>query len=182
MDRYLIRGFVDGLLSTLGIVIGASAVIGAGEVNGSSIIIAAGLGGGVANGLSNVLGAFMGEKAALYERYQKVEKAMLKEGAIKDSKVDEKLQDRILTSGAADGLATMLGALIPIVPFFLASFPAITPIKSLYIAVGVSIALFFSLGAYIGRISKENMVFSGLKMAAFGGATALVVTVIRIFI
>ncbi|MBS3802436.1 MAG: hypothetical protein KGY65_06770, partial [Candidatus Thermoplasmatota archaeon] len=65
--RYLIRGFIDGVLSSLGVVIGASTAIGAtvGSNNAtaaSAIIIAAGIGGGVANGLSNILGASVGEK------------------------------------------------------------------------------------------------------------------------
>ncbi len=181
MDRYLIRGFIDGLLSTLGIVIGASTAIGAGGgVEASHIIIAAGLGGGIANGLSNVLGAFMGEKAALYERYEKVEKAMLKDDALKGTKVDEKLQDKVLTSGVADGLATLGGAILPILPFFLITLPAFTTIEGLYTSIGLSLVLFFVLGTYIGKISKENIVLSGLKMVAFGGITALIVTLVRI--
>ncbi len=181
MDRYLIRGFIDGLLSTLGIVIGAStAMRTGGGVEASHIIIAAGLGGGVANSLSNILGAFMGEKAALYERYQEMEKAMLKDDALKGTKVDEKLQGKVLTSGAADGLATLGGAILPIVPFFLITLPGFTTLKGLYTSIGLSLALFFVLGTYIGKISSENMVLSGLKMVAFGGATALVVTLIRL--
>lgn len=180
MDRYLIRGFIDGLLSTLGIVIGAStAISNGGSVEASHIIIAAGLGGGIANGFSNILGAFMGEKTALYERYREVEKAMLKDDALKGTKVDEKLQDKVLTSGVADGVATIIGSVLPIIPFFLIPLTAFTALKSLYISIGLSLGVFFILGAYIGKISKENMVLSGLKMVAFGGVTAIIVTIIR---
>ena len=56
--RYIIRGLIDGSLSTFGVVIGASG----GDV---SIIIAAGIGGGVANGISNILGALTAERAIL---------------------------------------------------------------------------------------------------------------------
>lgn len=180
MDRYLIRGFVDGLLSTLGIVIGASAAIGAGEVEASHIIIAAGIGGGVANSLSNVLGAVMGEKAAIYERFKEVEKAMLKDEALRGTKVDEKIQDKIVSSGVADGFATLGGAIVPILPFLLIPIFVFSVLMALYVSIAISLASFFILGIYVGKISKENVVLSGLKMAAFGGVTAIIATLIRI--
>lgn len=178
MDRYLIRGFIDGLLSTLGIVIGASTAIGGGG-KASHVIIAAGVGGGVANGLSNVLGAIMGEKAATYERVEKMEKAMLKDEALQDTKVDERMQDKIMTSGIVDGVATLGGAMVPVLPFiFILALP-LSSLTALYISIGISLALFFALGVYIGNISKENVIISGLKMVAFGGVTAIIATLIR---
>ena len=71
MERQLVRGFIDGSLSTLGVVIGASGA----EI---SIIIAAGIGGGVANGLSNVFGAFTAERIEEEMQIVKIERAMLK--------------------------------------------------------------------------------------------------------
>jgi len=182
MDRYLIRGFIDGLLSTLGIVIGASTVIGSGQMEASHIIISAGLGGGVANGLSNVLGAFMGEKAALSERYEKVDKAMLKDGAMKGTEVDKKFRDKVISSGIIDGVSTLIGAIIPVIPFIFSIFLGFPPITGLYLSVGISVSIFFVLGAYIGKISKGNIVLSALKMGAFGGATALIVALLRMVI
>lgn len=179
MDRYIIRGFIDGLLSTLGIVIGASTAIGA-SAEAAQIIIAAGIGGGVANGLSNILGAFMGEKVEVGKRMEKVEKAMLEEEALRGTKVDEKFQNEIVSGGVADGLATIGGALIPVLPFlFIAIFAFSTQI-ALYVSIIFSLIVFFILGVYVGRVSKENAIFSGLKMAAFGGITAVVVTLIRL--
>ena len=79
--RYLIRGFIDGVLSSLGVVIGASTAIGAtvGSNNAtaaSAIIIAAGIGGGIANGLSNILGASVGEKLVKEIELGEIEKAI----------------------------------------------------------------------------------------------------------
>lgn len=179
MDRYLIRGFVDGLLSTLGVVIGASTAIGGVEMEASRVIIAAGISGGVANGISNILGAIMGEKAATYKRFKKVEKAMLKEEALRNTKMDERVQDKIRSSGIIDGISTIFGALIPVAPFLLVSVTNLTVELTLYISIITSLVVFFFLGGYIGKISKENVLISGLKMAAFGGATAVIATLIR---
>ncbi len=180
MDRYIIRGFVDGLLSTLGVVIGASTALGTGsELEASRIIIAAGIGGGVANGISNILGAFMGEKVAAHKRFEKIEKAMLKKEALRGTKVDEKTKNRVISSGIADGLATIGGSIIPVLPFILIPVLLFSAFTALYIAISASILIFFVLGIYIGKISKENIILSGAKMAAFGGVTALIAHLIR---
>lgn len=183
MGRYLVRGFIDGLLSTLGIVIGASTAIGAsGAVEASHIIIAAGIGGGVANGLSNILGALMGEKMEVYKRFEEVEAAMLKEEALRGTKVDEEIQEKVVSSGLYDGAATLGGAIIPVAPFFLVPSMAFPEMQALYVSVLVSLVVFFGLGVYIGKISKENIIMSGLKMVAFGAGTAIIAALIRVLI
>jgi VIT1/CCC1 family predicted Fe2+/Mn2+ transporter len=37
----------------------------------------------------------------------------------------------------------------------------------------------FGLGAFLGRISKENVLISGLRMIIVGAATAFIVLVLR---
>ncbi len=176
MDRYFIRGLIDGSLSTLGIVIGASVVIGM-SADASRVIIAAGIGGGVANGLSNILGALTAEKAVTYKELEKLEKAMLKRGALGHTKMFERWRERIVPSGIADGLATIGGSAVPVIPFLV--LPALTALKC---SVAATLLLLFILGMWIGRISKENLVFAGLKMAVLGGATAGICALIKIVI
>lgn len=173
MDRYFVRGLVDGSLSCLGVVIGASAAIGL-AAPAKWIIISAGLGGGIANGLSNILGAYMAEKAVVYKRFEEVEKAMLKSKAVRDSEVGERRIRKIYSSGIMDGLATILGALLPVIPFFI-----IGANLALWASVGLTLGLLFVLGAYVGKISKENLMLSGIKMAAFGAVAAVIAALIK---
>ncbi|KXB06625.1 hypothetical protein AKJ52_01925 [candidate division MSBL1 archaeon SCGC-AAA382C18] len=180
-SRYLVRGFVDGALSTLGVVIGASTAIGT-SADATAIIIAAGIGGGVSNGLSNILGAFMAEKVVAGERLEEMEKAMLKEEALRGTKVDEEFHDKTISGGISDGLATMGGALIPVFPFMLVPIVAISEMSALLSSIIVSLFLFAGLGVYIGRVSKENIYYSILKMTAFAGLTAIIATIIRILL
>lgn len=183
MDRYFIRGFIDGLLSTLGVVIGASTAIGTGsEIEVSRIIIAAGISGGIANGTSNILGAFMGEKVAAHKRFKEIEKAMLKEEALRGTKVDEKAQNKVISSGILDGLATIGGAIIPVFPFILVAALILSSMTALTVSIGLSLVVFFVLGVYIGKISKENIIFSGLKLVAFGAATAVIAHLIKVLL
>ncbi|MBS3815653.1 MAG: TIGR00267 family protein [Hadesarchaea archaeon] len=172
MDRYFIRGLVDGSLSSLGVVIGASTAIG--SIEAKWIIIAAGLGGGIANGFSNVLGAFMAEKAVIYKRFEEIEKAMMKSEALRESEIGNRKKKKIYSSGIIDGLATIIGALLPVIPFFL-----ITASLALWISVGLTLGLLFSLGIIVGRISKENIILSGIKMATFGAVAAIIAALIK---
>lgn len=109
--RYIIRGIIDGSLSSLGVVIGASG----GDI---SIIIAAGVGGGVANGMSNILGALTAERAILEGERASQEKVLLQnEGSLKKSSFYQMAIDKTAVSGMQDGLATALGSIIPVMPF-----------------------------------------------------------------
>lgn len=183
--RYLLRGFIDGVLSSLGVVIGASTAIGStigsnSTTTATAIIIAAGIGGGVANGLSNILGASVGEKLVKEIELGEIEKAMCKKGGeLHGTVVDEKLNEKLWSSAIYDGLATFVGSIIPVLPFILGSFASITDMISLYISIVLSLCVFFILGIYIGKIAREQVIISGLKLAAFGVITVLITTLIR---
>ena len=179
--RYLIRGFVDGVLSTLGVVIGASTVIGA-SAEAGQVIIAAGVGGGMANGLSNILGAFMAEKVMVGERLKEMEKAMLKEEALRGTKLDEKFSTRTVSGSVSDGLATIAGSLIPVFPFVLIPLLMVSEMTALLGSVVVSLVLFGFLGGYVGKVTKENIILSALKMMSFAAITAVIATLIRTII
>ncbi|ADC69737.1 protein of unknown function DUF125 transmembrane [Methanocaldococcus sp. FS406-22] len=154
--RYIVRGLIDGSLSALGVVIGASGSADA------SVIIAAGLGGGIANGLSNILGAFTAEKASLErERIQKEKSLLKKNGYLKKSIIYKKAIRETMICGLIDGISTTIGSALPVVPFFLFDIKT-----ALYVAIGITIAILFILGVFIGKISKENVVISGIKMVA----------------
>jgi len=182
--RYLIRGFIDGVLASLGVVIGASTAIGATNTTAAtSIIIAAGIGGGVANGLSNILGASVGEKLVKEIELGEIEKAMLKKGGdLHGTVIDEQLNQTLLSSALYDGFATFIGSIIPVLPFIFGSFLLIADIISLYSSIVISLALFFVLGIYIGKIARERMILSGLKLVTFGIITVIITTMIRNFI
>lgn len=174
MARYLIRGLIDGSLSTLGIVIGASIAIGL-SPEAARIIVAAGIGGGIANGLSNIIGAFAAEKTVAHKELERVERAMLKRGAIKNSELHRETEKKILSSSVIDGLATIGGSVIPVLPFFI--LPALLALEW---SIAVTLAFFFALGIYIGRVSRENLALSGFKMVLFAGATAGIAALIKI--
>lgn len=161
--RYVIRGLIDGSLSSLGVIIGASG----GEV---SIIIAAGIGGGVANGISNILGALTAERAILESIRASQEKVLLrKEGSLKSSTMYREALNKTTVSGIWDGLSTIFGSIIPITPFLF-----LPKDLAIYSAIIITMAILFILGIFIGKMSRENILISGIKMALIGLIVALI--------
>jgi len=161
--RYIIRGVIDGSLSSLGVIIGASG-------GDPSLIITAGVGGGVANGISNILGALTAERAIVENVRMSQERALLKEeGYLKSSLAYREALNRTTISGIWDGLSTILGSIIPITPFFF--FPKEVAIT---LAVLITTLILFVLGVFIGKISRENILLSGFKMAVAGLLVAII--------
>ena len=61
-----------------------------------------------------------------------------------------------------DGISSFFAALLVLVPFFMhAMFPNIQMVY--YIALGASLVTLFGLGLFLGNISKENLILSGIK-------------------
>jgi len=68
---------------------------------------------------------------------------------------------------AVDGLSPFLAALLVLIPFFLASLaPTIDYVY--YASLGMSLVVLFGLGLYLGRISRRNLILSGVKTAIAG--------------
>ena len=162
--RYIVRGLIDGSLSTLGVVLGAA-------ISGDPlIVVSAGLGGGIANGLSNILGALSAERAGVMIKLKKSEDHMVGHNVnLKETEIYKKERKIVMRSGLYDGISTTMGAILPVAPFYLFDFTS-----AIYASVILTLALLFIIGIYIGKLSRENLVFAGAKMAAFGLATAAV--------
>ena len=169
MMSSLIRGFIDGSLSTLGIVIGASSA-------SSVVIIAAALGGTLANGFSNLLSAFSAEGAEQYRELRRVEQAMVSKD-MKGSELDRQVSKKTITIGAVDGLATIMGGGIPILPYLF-----LPTSEAMLVAIGMVVAVTFAIGVYLGKLSKRNVILSALKMALFCVVVAAAVYLLELLI
>ncbi len=172
MRRYIFRGLIDGSLSTLGVIIGAqNASVG--------IIIAAGIGGGIANGLSNVLGAFTAEKSEAEKKLAEIRKAMVVYPQLKKTELYREMVKSTIFSGIADGLSTIVGSVIPVLPFIASLLFGLNKKTALLISFAMTTALLFAIGGILGRPSKREVLLSGVKMALAGIGTALICTLIE---
>lgn len=158
--RYFVMNAFDGVLTMLGLVVGAH-VAGA---RGPQVAGAA-LGTLVAMAVSGFSGAFLTEgaerKAALHE----LEAAMLRD-------LDQTVQGRAartsaLATALVNGASPALGGAAVYVPFALAP-----PSAGALAATGTALAILLGLGFYLARIAEEVPWKYGAKMVGVGLATA----------
>lgn len=165
MERQFVRGFIDGALSVLGVVIGASA-------GNLDVIISAGIGGGVANGISNIFGAFTAERVEEEKEFRKIERSMLVE--LRDTELYREVRRRVMVRGLVDGISTIFGSVVPVFPFILAYFLGMSIHTALILSVSLTAISLGLIGLYYGRVSRENLVVSCMKMVLMGLFTALI--------
>lgn len=160
-----IRGMMDGTLSTLGVVIGAQGA-------SPEIIIAAGISGGIANSFSNIFAAFTAYETELMVELNDIKDAMLRRD-LEDTEIYDEGKQEVHKQSLTDGIATIFGALVPVLPYFF-----FRPDLSIYIAVTLTAFLGLIVGVVMGKLSRRSMIKSGLKMAV----SAIVVGIISAFV
>jgi predicted membrane protein (TIGR00267 family) len=160
--RYVILGSIDGLLAVLGIVMSLSAAQAP-----RPLVLAAGLGGAVALCLPNGLGSYLAESAVEYGRLAHLEDAMLTK--LEDTEKETVVMRNILYDSLTHGGFSLLGGLVPLLPFLGLSFGSPT-----WEAAGVSVIYLVVLGAFSGKVSRKSMIAAAVKMVAMGLLIAVV--------
>jgi predicted membrane protein (TIGR00267 family) len=156
----------------LGIVIGSWVV---GNAN-PRIIVTAGFGACLAMGMSGIFGAYMAEKAERKRNLKELEDSMLTD--LSDTLHGDASNFVSVYAGVIDGLSPMLTAVISLVPFVLTLAGALVIWDAYIISFALTLATLFSLGLYLGRIAKENVLLYGMQMVAAGLITAAIVVLL----
>ena len=164
--RYIILGSVDGLLATLGIIIGVSI----GNVK-NSIVVGAALGGAIALAMTSSLGAYLAESAVEYGKLTATEKSLLRK--LENTYVESLTRRKIMRDSAAHGVSSFIGSLVPISPYLLSTG---SPIMSIVLSL-IALAL---LGFYSGFISKRSYIVSIIKMVGLGMIVVIMVNVLKL--
>lgn len=160
--RYFVMNGFDGVMVILGMIIGAYIA----ESFDPFWILSAGLGASLAMGISGFYGAFVAEEAERKIELNKLERSMLK-------KLDGTVlarANKFATFWAAlvNGLSPIVIALIILIPQFLAMLKIINALAAIYSSISISLITLFLLGVYIGKISKRNLLISGVKLLTAG--------------
>jgi predicted membrane protein (TIGR00267 family) len=167
--RYFVIGAFDGSLTILGIVVGAAAS-GAGEAQ-KALVLTASVSAAIALAVSSAVGAFEAERVEKKLDIGTLERAML-------TRLSEEHKGAFrfaaYASALVHGVAPLIAALPPVVPFVLLPFQTAIPA-----AVLVTLAFLFLMGAYLGRIVRERIVYTGLRFIAAGLATAAILWLLR---
>ena len=160
--RYFVIGAFDGALTILGIIVGAAAS-GAGDAE-RGLVLTASVSAAIALAVSSAVGAFEAERVEKKLDIGTLERAML-------TRLSEEHKGAFrfaaYASALVHGLAPLIAALPPVVPFLLLPFQQAIPV-----AVAVTLVFLFAMGAYLGSIVRERLVYTGLRFVAAGLAPA----------
>jgi predicted membrane protein (TIGR00267 family) len=160
--RYFIKNGFDGSMTMLGIIIGSWLV----RVTKPEIIVTAGLGACFAMGVSGLFGAYMTEKAERKRQLKTLENAMLTD--LKDSIINDASDFVSIYAAIVDGASPIVTAVISLVPFIL-TLTGTLAIWNAYIAsIILTLVTLFSLGLYLGKIAKGNVLLYGAQSLAAG--------------
>lgn len=166
LSRYVALGSLDGILTVLSISLTA-AIVGmstGGNVNPWTVGLT-GLSGGIAIALSNGFGSYVGEQAEEGKLIRELEnKMLLDERSLDDTVIHHEAKYRVFMSMLTHGSASFMGSFIPSIPFFIFS--------DIYSALTATLITCFTmmiiLGCYLGKISKESMLKTTLKIVFVG--------------
>lgn len=167
--RYFVIGAFDGALTILGIIVGATAS-GVGESE-KAIILTASISAAIALAVSSAVGAFEAERVEKKLDIRSLERAML-------TRLSEEHKGAFrfaaYTSALVHGVAPLIAALPPVIPFLLLPMN-----EAAIVALIVTLAFLFVMGAYLGALVRERAVYTGLRFIAAGLLTALVLWLFR---
>lgn len=166
--RYFFMNMFDGALTTLGIIIGA-------YFSGAYLktIIGAAFGAGIAMGLSGFSGAYITERAEKLKKLNELKKAMLMD--LNNSIHEKSVELTAFIAAIVDGLSPVLAVTLSITPFLLTLINLISLQEAFYLSIIIIAGLLFAMGAFLGKISKENIILSGVKMMLIGATAAILI-------
>ncbi|MFO7872406.1 MAG: hypothetical protein R6U26_02045 [Candidatus Undinarchaeales archaeon] len=160
--RYIIMNSFDGALTVLGIVIASFF----GGITEPRLVVLPAFGAAVALLISGVWSAYIAEKAEVKKSVKKMEKHLMNN--LDGTKYSERKHKMANIISLINGISPLLVVLTITSPFLVANYNSLPMHQAYLISFGLTAVLVFALGAFAGRIAKENRVIHGFKMLGAG--------------
>lgn len=157
---FAINGF-DGVITSIGVLVG-NYIIGVTEykhviIAGSAICISL--------GVSGVWSAYNSETAERKRELDDLEESTLHN--LDETIISRAQKFAVLALAAVNGLSPVVMAFIPLIPFLFGKY---IPINICYYSgFALAFLILFGIGLFLGKISRSNLVVSGIKMLLAGG-------------
>lgn len=167
--RYVALNAFDGALTTLGILAGGYI----GGVRSGRTLVLLGVTTAMAMAVSGFYGSYLVEKAERRRALRELEESTL--SSLKDTDIASASRYAIIVIASADGASPAIAAAIAFAPFL---FSSLIGIEMSYLLGGlICLVECFLLGVFLGRVSRERLVLSGLKLV-FAGIVLLVISLL----
>jgi predicted membrane protein (TIGR00267 family) len=164
--RYFAMNAFDGVLTTLGVLAGGYF----GGVRDAHAIVVLGLSTAAAMGVSGSYGAYMIERAERGRALRELEESTLT--SLEHTHISAASRYATVVIAIVDGLSPLGAAVVAIVPFFFLAVEG-----AYYVGGVVAFAELFLLGVFLGHVSREHLVWSGIKLMG-AGVVSLVVSLL----
>jgi len=159
--RYFAMNAFDGILTMIGILMGNYAA----QVEDATIVVSTGLATSIAMGISGLWGAYLTEAAERKRNLNTLEDYTLTD--LSRSKVGRASRAAVIIVALIDGSAPLLASLVVLMPFLFSAL--LRDINLSYrLSLGMALAALSALGAFLGKLSKESVFLSSLKMIVAG--------------
>lgn len=168
--RYFAMNAFDGVLTIIGVLMGNFTA----GVDDARIVVTTGLTTCVAMGISGLWGAYLTEAAERQRELLELEELTLTD--LHETGLGEASRAAVVIVALVDGLSPFLAALIVLIPFFV---PQLFPtLRWTYLtALGLAMAALFGLGAFLGRVSRQNIAIYGFR-TVIAGAISIVISLL----
>lgn len=166
--RYFVMNAFDGVLTIMGVLMGNLAA----NVESTHIVVTTGLTTCIAMGISGLWGSYLTESAERKRDLDDLSKQTLTD--LNVSRLGKASKYAAVIISLVDGFSPFLASLIVLIPFF---FPELLPnIQwAYYTSLATGLLTLFGLGIFLGNISKQNLLVSGLK-TVFAGIIAILIS------
>ncbi len=159
--RYFVMNFFDGIMTAFGLLVGGALAIG-----DSLAIIKAGIGTSIAIAISGFFGAYAAERTEREIEMREIERHTF--GSLRGSLLEKEAHRKSVELAIIDAVSPFLGAILPILPFFLSARGLVGFNQALSVSFAASFALLLFLGGYIGKLMKRNPWKSAVAFALGG--------------
>ena len=164
--RYFVTNGFDGALTILGLTMGFYAS----ERVAIPVIISACLGAAIALTVSGLVSAYISEAAEREQELQELEQAVVRD--LEDTAHGRAARLVPFLIAMVNGLAPLLMALLIMIPLWLSQAGIVLPLSPLESSIGVAFVTVFLLGVFIGRISGQFWLWSGIRTLIIALLTA----------
>ena len=172
--RYLVTNGFDGALTMLGLAMGFRI---SGEV-APSVMIAACMGTAIALGMSGLTSAYISEAAERRRELQELEEAMLADLNASAHARAARLVPVLIA--VVNGMAPFLISLLIMTPLWLEIFGITLAPSPIDATIIVAFVLIFLLGVFLGHVSGEFWLWTGLRTVAIAAVTSLLVFLVGV--
>lgn len=172
--RYMVTNMFDATLATLGIILGIR-IYGVGE---ASVIVGTCLGAALGLGVSGVVSTYITERAERIAEIKRLERVLLTN--LKNSDVARARSYAAIITAIISGASPVVAVLLPTLPYITVLLGMISYEVAFLISLAISLTILFILGAYLGKISKQNKILYGLVTLAAGLLVAAVLITLEV--